>query len=167
MTLAYVPEPTEDGPYIPFLRRVNEPGETLECVILGISIHWIHTHFNLRRNRTELCEASRDDEGNAVDPSDCSLCLDNAPTRIKGYLHVWNVKKRREEFLEVTPKAWQYTRHQWPVVPVLRGWRLTVVRGRGRTAALSLVLSEPSVAQDPNKLPPCKLPEQSLRHAMR
>ena len=165
--LWYLLEPTEVGPVHPFLRRVTEPGETYEGLILGVAVNWLYTHYNAKRNRTDLCEATRSDFGGILDIAGCQLCQMQAPERIRGYLQCWSIRSRREEFLEITPHTWKFAKASWPAISSLRGWRLLAVRGRGKTARLSVTLSEPIPETDMKKFPPPALPEDCLRNCMK
>jgi len=167
MSISRVPEPSEDGRKCPFLRRVNEPGQIFEAVALASMIFWIVTHFDLKKSRTFPCLAARGSIGEILDNTECERCKLEYPVRKRGYLHVWSVKDRREEFLEITPTTWCFAKMAWPMLSTLRGWRITAVRGKGRTARLSLTLQEPWHAQDLSKLPEEKTPEECLENTMR
>jgi len=167
MSISRVTEPSEEGPKFPFLRRVSDPGASYEGLSLARSIFWVYTHFDLKMHRTFVCNSTREPDGRVVESETCQQCQQQDPTRLRGYLHVWAIAPRREEFLEITPETWRHCKLSWPVVPSLRGWRITATRGKGKTSRLALFLSEPSLAQDLGKLPPEKSPEECLRHAMR
>lgn len=167
MTISRVGEPVDSGPKIPFLRRVKKPNEQWQGVILAQAIFWTITHFDLREHQTFPCYSERDLAERVVDPSACKRCKNEDPIRKRGYLHCWALKTRREEFLEITPTSWNECKSIWPVLPALRGWVLTAVRGNGVTARLAIVLAEPQKGMDMTRFSAEKSPEECLQNTMK
>ncbi len=167
MAISRVSEPSHDGPKVPFLRRVAKPGEFYEAVILASEVFWVYTHFDLKKYRTYVCTADRESTGEVIRAEDCEGCASESVSRIRGYLHCWGIKSRREEFLEITPDTWKFCKLAWPAVPSLRGWRVSANRGKGSTSPLTIHLAEPLPSQDMGKMPKAKTPEDCLRNAMK
>jgi hypothetical protein len=166
MSISRVSEPTDEGPKVPFLRRVKSANESYSAVALANAIFWLVTHFDLAKEKTFPCHAERDVSGTIIDSGPCKRCTQQHPIRTRGYLHVWSILHRREEFLEVTPCTWSTCKMSWPAVPSLRGWRIVAVRGNGRTARLSLTLEQPSLATDMKRMPKEKSPVECLENSM-
>jgi hypothetical protein len=167
MPISKVSEPREEAPKVPFLRRVTDANDAYEGVALADEIWWCYTHFNLTLYRTFACKSFRDDDGKILDDAECEDCKKERPARQRGYLHVWCQKARREEFLEITPDCWRICKIHWPVIPALRGWRVSAVRNKGKTGVLSVYFKEPLTNASMQTLPCAKTPEAALMHVMK
>lgn len=84
------------------------------------------------------------------------------PLRWKGYLHVYDLRQRKECFLEITPGLADQLESAIGTGEVYRGQRVKLVRGRGDKARYSLEIMLPHEQVSRVDLPPEKDPYETL-----
>lgn len=142
-------EPPPPGPNMT-VRRIRAL-QRLQFVLLGQP--WgTWTHYNGRS--TEPCLKPK---------KECPGCKRQLAHRWKCYIHVWNLQRQTDEFLELTPASRAQLDDQLPTGEPYRGQRIEVARGKGDKSRLTVLLL-PAVpvhgkmpeSKDPYKLL-CKL----------
>lgn len=100
-----------------------DAGDMIDGVILseeyfGVMVHWNDSAG--KRGRSEPC--TKEDQT-------CSGCENKRPVRWKGYLHVYDLLRKRDCFVELTPATGeQIDLQRSPGIP-LRGQRIRLKRG--------------------------------------
>jgi len=100
-------------------------GEQIDGAICSPAIWGVVTHWNDGagpKGRSERCTA---------DKGACTGCDRELPSRWKGYVHLFDLHKRQEVFLEITPGAFDRILTEAPKGGTLRGLRLKARRSKG------------------------------------
>jgi hypothetical protein len=139
--------PPPNGPELLIVRL--KAGKKLLCVILSQSLWGVWTHWN--GARSEPCFQER---------AHCNGCKRGLPKRWKGYLHVWDLERRRQVFVELTPVAAESINSQVGLGSVLRGYRVTLERMKGDQSRL--IVHVHPMHTDSDTLPPAKDPAGTL-----
>ena len=111
-------------------------GEWIDCLIcseqyLGVQTHWCH-HAG-KKGRSQRCT---EEEG------ECQGCTQRWPKRWKGFLHVYDLGRKKDCFVEITPGIGADLDLQCPPGETLRGLRLKMRRGEaGKKTRVEVVLS--------------------------
>lgn len=139
-------EPPPPGPRME-IRRVKA-NQRWQFIVLGQPwgcwTHWVDDHG-------EPCIEPR---------KECPGCKRQKPLRWRCYVHVWNIIRQNDEFLELTALVRAQLDDLLPTGEPYRGQRIEVVRGRGDKARMGLVLLPPCEVR--GKLPDAKDPFPTL-----
>jgi hypothetical protein len=125
-------------------------GEEFSCIILSPKIWGPWTHWT--GERSQPCYEPK---------NSCPGCQKGLPSRWKGYIHVIDIFRRKECFLELTPKSAELLTAQKDPDQDLRGLSFTLQRGKGSKAKLSV---RRTYGRTPdNQMPPARDPEPVIR----
>lgn len=140
------------GPDMDLLRL-----KALECVqvvILAVEIRGVYVHWNAsagRKGRSEPCLK----EG-------CGGCGRRLPRKWLGYVHVWQPKRRKEAFLEMSIGASEDLRNSIPQGQEMRGTSAVVQRMNGDRARFKVDVFPSPKDFDTSIYPEEKLPWETL-----
>ncbi len=115
--------PPQAGPQFKVIQL--DAGESVDGVILAPSVWGVITHWNEGagvKGRSQRCTR---------DKGACDGCEKELPSRWKGYIHFYNFANKSEEFLEITPGAFDKLLLEAPTDRPLRGLRLRAQRSKG------------------------------------
>lgn len=126
-------------------------GQSIDAIIISKALWGVYTHWNGRTS--EPCYQAK---------GKCPGHKRGLPVRWKGYLHVWDVKKKRQCFLELTPTSAQDLLDALGVGQ-MRGQRIVIARQNGDKARLTVnVFGEDRYQCDLTKLPDPRDPYRTL-----
>lgn len=126
-------------------------GQSMDAVIVSRSLWGCYTHWNGRCS--EPCYEGK---------GKCPGHKRGLPVRWKGYLHVYDVKRKRQCFLELTPTSADDLLRELGE-GAMRGQRVNIARQQGDKARLSVsVFSAERYTCDVSQLPEPKDPYKTL-----
>jgi len=127
------------------------PGEGFAGQIYSIAVWGVWTHWDGKATRECLKDSRL-----------CPRCKEGAPSRWRGYLHVWNSVAKEEQFLELTGDAVEEIWRQIGKGTSLRGLLLRM-RRHGQNIRGCLVVELSAFVGDVDTLPAPRDPEKTLR----
>lgn len=148
-----VPVP-KAGPAFEIVRL--KAAQTLEGIFLsdfpwGYLTHWIERG---KKGFSVECKKG---------VAQCRCDTEELPTRWKGYLHVWDIRRNRECFLEITPYVFESMKGWVPSGEDYRGLKFKASRSKGAdNGRLTIVIGSPYQRQDRDALPPARDPRPFL-----
>jgi len=142
--------PPVGGPEMLVLRL--KANQSLDAICISPSLWGCYTHWNGRCSEPCFGEKAK-----------CPGHKRGLPVRWKGYLHVWDCRKKRQCFVELTPTSADDLLGQVGDGVILRGMRFVLTRQSGDKARLTVsVLEGERYAVDVGKLPTPKDPFKTL-----
>lgn len=163
--LSKLSAPVPEGPRVPYVRRLKK-GERLEACVASEKPQWIMTHFS-KEGGQRACEASRKPDGAVIDYQGCRGCLGNHPSRMRGYLWMWNFLQKEMEWFEITEWCWTTIVMRSNGKQSLQGMKIVVTRGGGDRARFIVDLAEWSGYSRPEIFPPEPDVDPSIRRIMK
>lgn len=146
-TISFKKAPKPPGPEL-WVQRLGA-NQSFEVIAIGNEVRGVETHW-----MRGVTEPHYDDR------AQCPGCLAQARLDWKGYLHVYNVQKREQVFMELTPGAYHHLRTQVSDIEQLRGLSFQVERKGARNQPIKFTLLHTRPLK--TNLPPEKDPMPSI-----
>lgn len=148
---APVPKP---GPAFEIVRL--KAGATLDGIFLSPVVFGYLTHWITRGKKGFSVECKKG-------VSACRCDTEELSTRWKGYLHVWDVRRSRECFLEITPYVFEQMQAWIPKGENFRGLKFKANRSKGAdNGRLFVQIGSPYQRKEDDVLPAGRDPRPFL-----